>query len=203
MLNVGCVVLRGLRGCMRGCVDDHAKTWFEFPRLCKEGQGEVEPCLSFPFCLVIPACGASPCKCLAGGRYLSWKFSDGVRPRTTTHFCFGKSRQNHVGRSVSPCLRRGKLFGFRPRFADPGGAQTRMAQTMRAFFPVSVPLLGYSTRLGESDEIMRSKYREETCGACPEASRRTQTGSRKLDLARDSAAPKAGNLFRVVIPASG
>jgi hypothetical protein len=33
-------------------------------------------------------------------------------------------------------------FGFPARFADPGGAQTRYAQTLRAFSPVSAALLG-------------------------------------------------------------
>ena len=37
-------------------------------------------------------------------------------------------------------------FGFPARFADPGGAQTRYAQTLRAFFPVSVALLSPTTR---------------------------------------------------------
>jgi hypothetical protein len=32
------------------------------------------------------------------------------------------------------------------RFADPGGAQTRYAQTLRAFLPVSAALLGHATR---------------------------------------------------------
>ncbi len=37
-------------------------------------------------------------------------------------------------------------FGFPPRFANTGGSQTRFAQTMRAFFPVSAALLGHTTR---------------------------------------------------------
>ncbi|MDR4485322.1 MAG: hypothetical protein R3B95_19325 [Nitrospirales bacterium] len=53
-------------------------------------------------------------------------------------------------------------FGFPVRFADSGGAQTRgtcpersrRAQTMRAFFPGSVALLGYNTRPGELAETM-------------------------------------------------
>ena len=87
------------------------------------------------------------------------KFQTGFRPRTTTHFGFGQSGQTHVGRSVSPCLRRGKLFGFLARFASsfglaqdrPGSAQTRMAQTMRVFFPVSAAPLGHTTRPGEPE----------------------------------------------------
>jgi hypothetical protein len=37
-------------------------------------------------------------------------------------------------------------FGFPARFADSGGAQTRYAQTVRAFFPESPALLGHTTR---------------------------------------------------------
>jgi hypothetical protein len=43
-------------------------------------------------------------------------------------------------------------FGSPARFADTGGAQTRYAQTMRAFLPVSVALLGHTTRPGETAE---------------------------------------------------
>ena len=39
-------------------------------------------------------------------------------------------------------------FGSPARFADSGGAQTRCAQTMRAFSPVSAALLGHITRPG-------------------------------------------------------
>ena len=39
--------------------------------------------------------------------------------------------------------------GFPPRFTDTGGGQTRCAQTVPAFSPVSVALLGYATRPGE------------------------------------------------------
>ena len=46
-------------------------------------------------------------------------------------------------------------FGFPSRFADSGGAQTRFAQTMRAFSPVSAALLGHTTRPGEAAEIRR------------------------------------------------
>ena len=45
-------------------------------------------------------------------------------------------------------------FGSPARFADSGGAQTRYAQTLRAFFPVSAALLGHITRPGETAEIM-------------------------------------------------
>jgi len=43
-------------------------------------------------------------------------------------------------------------FGFPARFADPGGAQTRCAQTMRAFSPESPALLGHTTRPEEISE---------------------------------------------------
>jgi len=37
-------------------------------------------------------------------------------------------------------------FGCPARFADTGGAQTRYAQTVRAFSPVSAALLSLATR---------------------------------------------------------
>ena len=40
-------------------------------------------------------------------------------------------------------------FGFPARFADPGGAQTRYAQTMRTFSPWLAARLGHDTRPGE------------------------------------------------------
>jgi hypothetical protein len=43
-------------------------------------------------------------------------------------------------------------FRFPARFADSGGAQTRCAQTVRAFFPESPALLGHTTRPGETAE---------------------------------------------------
>ena len=46
-------------------------------------------------------------------------------------------------------------FGSPARFADTGGAQTRCAQTVRAFFPVSAALLGHTTRPEETPETMR------------------------------------------------
>ncbi len=45
-------------------------------------------------------------------------------------------------------------FGSPARFAATGGAQTRYAQTMRAFSPVSAALLGHTTRPGETAEAM-------------------------------------------------
>ena len=38
--------------------------------------------------------------------------------------------------------------------ADSGVAQTRYAQTMRDFYPVSAALLGHTTRPGETAETM-------------------------------------------------
>ena len=43
-------------------------------------------------------------------------------------------------------------FGSPARFADSGGAQTRYAQTLRAFFPESAAPLGHTTRPGETTE---------------------------------------------------
>jgi len=47
-------------------------------------------------------------------------------------------------------------FGFPARFADTGGAQTRCAQTLRAFSPVSAALLGHTTRPGKLVEARNS-----------------------------------------------
>jgi len=46
-------------------------------------------------------------------------------------------------------------FGSSARFADTGGAQTRCAQTMRPFSPMSAALLGHTTRLAETVETIR------------------------------------------------
>ena len=45
-------------------------------------------------------------------------------------------------------------FGFPARFANTGGAQTRYAQTMRAFPPVLAALLGLATRPGKRLRIV-------------------------------------------------
>ena len=45
-------------------------------------------------------------------------------------------------------------FGSLARIADTGGAQTRCAQTVRAFPPVSAALLGHTTRPEEAAETM-------------------------------------------------
>ena len=48
-------------------------------------------------------------------------------------------------------------FESLPRFADPCGAQTRYAQTLRAFSPVSAALLGHTTRPGKTAEKRMDK----------------------------------------------
>jgi len=48
-------------------------------------------------------------------------------------------------------------FGSPARFADSGGAQTRCAQTLRAFSPVSAALLGHTTRPGVTAEKRKDK----------------------------------------------
>jgi hypothetical protein len=50
-------------------------------------------------------------------------------------------------------------FGCPARFTNTGGAQTRSAQTVLAFFPVSVALLGHATRPGEPIVRGRSNSR--------------------------------------------
>ncbi|MGV7227017.1 MAG: hypothetical protein ACQ9IQ_00005, partial [Nitrospirales bacterium] len=44
------------------------------------------------------------------------------------------------------------------RFADPGGAQTRCAQTVRAFSPVSAARLGPTTRPGR---LLKNRWANE------------------------------------------
>jgi len=48
-------------------------------------------------------------------------------------------------------------FGSPARFADSGGAQTRYAQTMRAFSPVSAARLGHTTRPGKTAEMQQTE----------------------------------------------
>jgi len=50
-------------------------------------------------------------------------------------------------------------FGFPVRFADSGGAQTRCAQTVRAFSPESSALLGHITRPGETAETEKEQVK--------------------------------------------
>jgi len=51
------------------------------------------------------------------------------------------------------------------RFADTGGAQTRYAQTLRAFPPVSAALLGHTTRPEETAETMSPLLRADQLAA--------------------------------------
>ena len=71
-------------------------------------------------------------------------------------------------------------FGSLARFADTGGAQTRCAQTMRAFSP---------------DVGCTARPHHKARGDRPDGF------TRGPDLARDSAAPKAGIRSSIVIPA--
>jgi hypothetical protein len=48
-------------------------------------------------------------------------------------------------------------FGSPARCADSGGAQTRYAQTMRAFSPVSAARLGHTTRPGKTAEMQQTE----------------------------------------------
>jgi hypothetical protein len=48
-------------------------------------------------------------------------------------------------------------YGCPARFADSGGAQTRCAQTIRAFSPVSAALLGPTTRPGKTSKKRMDK----------------------------------------------
>ncbi len=70
-------------------------------------------------------------------------------------------------------------FGFPARFADSGVAQTRKAQTMRAFSPVSAVLLGHTTGPGERAETLSPlNYSRPTRGVYPvypEQGRRART----------------------------
>ena len=61
-------------------------------------------------------------------------------------------------------------FGFPVRFADSGVAQTRFAQTLRAFSPEPAALLGHTTRPGKTTKTMGALILEnqfgEACNAC-------------------------------------
>ncbi|MCA9458707.1 MAG: hypothetical protein KC587_18730, partial [Nitrospira sp.] len=50
-------------------------------------------------------------------------------------------------------------FGCPARFTDTGGGQTRLAQTVPAFFPVPVARLGHATRPGDHKGVERSSFR--------------------------------------------
>ncbi len=70
----------------------------------------------------------------------------GFRPGRRTTFVSAKVAKTRLA-VVWP-------FGFPARFADSGVAQTRSAQTMRDFSPVSAALLSHTTRPGETAETM-------------------------------------------------
>jgi hypothetical protein len=50
-------------------------------------------------------------------------------------------------------------FGCPARFTDTGGAQTRCAQAMCAFSPVSAALLGHATRPGDPTKVSRRQLK--------------------------------------------
>jgi len=70
----------------------------------------------------------------------------GFRPGSRSTFLSGK-----VAKTMLAVM---WPFGFPARFADPGGAQTRYAQTMPAFNPVSAALLGHTTRPEKTAETV-------------------------------------------------
>jgi len=73
----------------------------------------------------------------------------GVRPGSRTTFVLVKVAKTMLAEAWP--------FGFPARFADPGGAQTRYAQTMRAFSPVAAARLGHTTRPGETAQKRMDK----------------------------------------------
>ena len=71
--------------------------------------------------------------------YFSFDFCDaGFRPGSRPTFVSAK-----VGKTILAVM---WPFGYPARFADTGGAQTRSAQTMRAFPPALAALLGHIAR---------------------------------------------------------
>ncbi len=77
----------------------------------------------------------------------------GSRPGSRDPFLSGKGPKTILAVAWS--------FGYPPRFADTGGAQTRYAQTLRASFPVSTALLGHTTRPEKMAETMSPLKRED------------------------------------------
>jgi len=73
----------------------------------------------------------------------------GFRPGSRSTFLSGKVDKTMLAEAWP--------FGFPARFADSGGAQTRCAKTVRAFFPVLAALLGHTTRPGRITENRRNK----------------------------------------------
>ncbi len=78
-----------------------------------------------------------------------------VSPRRTSHFCFGKSSQNHFGCVVA--------LRVPLRFVDSGVAQTRYAQTMCALIPVSTAQLGLATKPEELGDLRRFLFMVDQC----------------------------------------
>jgi len=64
----------------------------------------------------------------------------GVRPGSRATFVSAKVAKTILAVAWS--------FGCPPGFTDTGGGQTRLAQTLPAFSPVPVALLGHATRPG-------------------------------------------------------
>jgi hypothetical protein len=56
-------------------------------------------------------------------------------------------------------------FGCPPRFTGPGGGQTRLAQTLPAFSPLPVALLGHATRPGGPEGMGEATRRAQTRAA--------------------------------------
>jgi hypothetical protein len=65
-------------------------------------------------------------------------------------------------------------FGFPARFAATSGAQTRYAQTLRAFSPVPAALLGHTTRPEETAQTLSRLLRADQLDE-PVLSRRHHT----------------------------
>ena len=86
--------------------------------------------------------------------------TSGSNSGVTVNFCVAGFRPGSRATFVSAKVAKTILamlwpFGFPAWFADPGVAQTRKAQTMRAFSPESAALLGHITRSGEAAEMRR------------------------------------------------
>jgi hypothetical protein len=77
-------------------------------------------------------------------------------------------------------------FGCPARFTDTGGGQTRLAQTLPAFSPVAVSLLGHATRPGGAQRVKVTQL----AGACLEPCRRAQKRSASCEE-RPSLGPAA------------
>ena len=71
----------------------------------------------------------------------------GVRPGSRATFVSAKVAKTMLAVAWPLGLVQNKTDGYPARFADTGGAQTRWAQTMRAFSPPSAALLDYATGL--------------------------------------------------------